>query len=396
MFKQEDLFYRNDESQREQLVFQASLRMDRHIPSEQRMKRVEEVMMQMSLWECRDTLIGIPGRIKGISGGETKRLAFACEVLTDPPLLFCDEPTTGLDSFMAQTIVSAMKDLSSMGKTIISTIHQPSSEVFALFDRVLLLSEGRLAYLGLTSDALKFFSGMGKTCPLNYNPADFFISTLAIKPGEEEESLAFTREICDTFEKSEDMRAIEEAAKNNMTSSDNVQEDDLKKTFCEQIPIFLREHLSGMYRCDTFFITKNIAELPMAIFMPFLFTAICYFLVNLNRDASAFFTITGVMILCGNVGYSFGGTIPPYFIWLRYISWFNYGFEALAIAQWKDITDIQCDVPYTCEPTGVKVIEDLGYDPDNLGFDFALLIVLLVAYRFLAYLLLLRRAYVGL
>ncbi|RXG68224.1 hypothetical protein Avbf_06376, partial [Armadillidium vulgare] len=56
-------------------------------------------------------------------------------------------------------------------------------------------------------------------------------------------------------------------------------------------------------------------------------------------------------------------TIPPYFIWLRYISWFNYGFEALAIAQWKDITDIQCDVPYTCEPTGVKVIEDLGYDP---------------------------------
>ena len=72
--------------------------------------------------------------MKGISGGEKRRLAFASEILTNPPLLFCDEPTSGLDSFMAQSLVESMKLLSSSGKTVICTIHQPSSQVFELFD----------------------------------------------------------------------------------------------------------------------------------------------------------------------------------------------------------------------------------------------------------------------
>jgi ABC-type multidrug transport system ATPase subunit len=96
--------------------------------------------------------------MKGISGGEMKRLAFACEILTDPPLLFCDEPTSGLDSFMAQNVVSVLKSLTDKGKTIIATIHQPSSEVFALFDRIMLLAEGRLAYMGPSAIAFDFFT----------------------------------------------------------------------------------------------------------------------------------------------------------------------------------------------------------------------------------------------
>lgn len=53
----------------------------------------------------------MPGRMKGLSGGEMKRLSFASEVLTDPPLMFCDEPTSGLDSFMAHQVVSVLKAL---------------------------------------------------------------------------------------------------------------------------------------------------------------------------------------------------------------------------------------------------------------------------------------------
>lgn len=72
--------------------------------------------------------------------------------------MFCDEPTSGLDSFMAQNVVSMMKSMAEQHKIIISTIHQPSSEVFAIFDRILLMAEGRVAFLGSTDDALKFFS----------------------------------------------------------------------------------------------------------------------------------------------------------------------------------------------------------------------------------------------
>lgn len=72
---------------------------------------------QLALSKCKNTVIGQPGRIKGLSGGEMKRLSFASEVLTDPPLMFCDEPTSGLDSFMAHQVVSVLKTLT--GKSIV-------------------------------------------------------------------------------------------------------------------------------------------------------------------------------------------------------------------------------------------------------------------------------------
>ena len=113
---------------REHLHFHAALRMDQHFSAEERGRLVEEVIHDLGLTACANTRIGDEKR-KGISGGEMKRLQFGCEVLTDPPLLFCDEPTTGLDSFMAGTVVGLMRDLAAKGKTILCTIHQPSSEV---------------------------------------------------------------------------------------------------------------------------------------------------------------------------------------------------------------------------------------------------------------------------
>lgn len=86
-----------------------------------------------------------------------KRLAFAAEVLTDPLLMFCDEPTSGLDSFMAQNTVSVLRAMAQKGKTIVCTIHQPSSELYAMFDRILLMAEGRTAFLGNARDAVSFF-----------------------------------------------------------------------------------------------------------------------------------------------------------------------------------------------------------------------------------------------
>ena len=79
------------------------------------------------------------------------------QIVTDPPLLFCDEPTSGLDSYIAEKIVRIMRDLASnQNKTIVCTIHQPSSQVFALFDDVVLLAEGQCAYLGTSKGALDF------------------------------------------------------------------------------------------------------------------------------------------------------------------------------------------------------------------------------------------------
>lgn len=78
-------------------------------------------------------------------------------MLTDPPLMFCDEPTSGLDSYMAQNVVSVLKSMATKGKTIICTIHQPSSEVYSMFDKILLLASGRTAFLGTPNEAIEFY-----------------------------------------------------------------------------------------------------------------------------------------------------------------------------------------------------------------------------------------------
>jgi len=135
-------------------------------------------------------LIGSPDTdIKGISGGEKRRLSFASEILTNPSILFCDEPTSGLDSFMAISIVESMKNLAKNGKTIICTIHQPSSEIFEMFDKVCFLTEGKLAFIGDKLLAHEFFESEGFKCPDKYNPADFFIKTLSIVPNYKSKSI---------------------------------------------------------------------------------------------------------------------------------------------------------------------------------------------------------------
>ncbi|XP_050723017.1 protein white-like isoform X2 [Eriocheir sinensis] len=200
--QQEDLFT-GVFTVEEQLNFNAQLRIGKDVPQSERKRRVAEVMTELGLNKCANTRIGIPGRIKGISGGEKKRLAFACEMITNPLLLLCDEPTSGLDSFMAQSVVRAMKRLTGLGKTVIATIHQPSSEVFAMFDRLLLLAEGRVAFQGTVEEAHIFFTRLERPCPSNYNPADHFIYSLAIRGGMEEECRQFVSHVCDSFRDAE-------------------------------------------------------------------------------------------------------------------------------------------------------------------------------------------------
>ena len=102
--------------------------------------------------------------------------------MTDPNILFCDEPTSGLDSFMAKTVVDVMRDMAARGKLIICTIHQPSSETFALFDKLYLLAGGGVVYSGPREDAPKYFATLGYPCPVTHNPADFLIRSLSINP----------------------------------------------------------------------------------------------------------------------------------------------------------------------------------------------------------------------
>ncbi|KAG6623514.1 ABC transporter-like protein [Phytophthora cinnamomi] len=184
---QEDLFH-STLTVKEHLALQARLRMSGSFSREQYLGRVATLLEEFGLAKSKDTLIG-GWMQRGISGGERKRLALATELLTNPSVLFADEPTSGLDSFMAKSVVQQLRRLAvHERRTVVATIHQPSSEVFALFDRLELLADGATIYQGKAEDVVEYFAKCGFECPTFMNPADFFMEKIVVVDADTDEA----------------------------------------------------------------------------------------------------------------------------------------------------------------------------------------------------------------
>ncbi|KAK1404946.1 ABC transporter domain-containing protein [Heracleum sosnowskyi] len=159
----------------ETLVFAAYLRLPGSMNLRQKNEKVDMIIKELGLERCRKTCIG--GEfIKGVSGGERKRTSIGYEILVDPSLLLLDEPTSGLDSTSANRLLLMLQDVAKAGRTIITTIHQPSSRMFHMFNRVLLLSEGYPVYYGKAKDAMDYFSSLHFIPEISMNPAEFLLN----------------------------------------------------------------------------------------------------------------------------------------------------------------------------------------------------------------------------
>lgn len=164
---------------RETLHFAAGLRLPSFLSHKQKIERAESVLLKLGLKDCADTLIG-NDLVKGISGGEKRRVSIAVQILTDPRVLLLDEPTSGLDAFTAFSIIEVLKSLATEGRTIIFSIHQPRSDMFKEFGGVLLLAKGGdVMYNGQASDMLSTLARQGHVCPESANPADFALDIVS-------------------------------------------------------------------------------------------------------------------------------------------------------------------------------------------------------------------------
>ncbi|KAJ3192916.1 ABC transporter G member 12 [Irineochytrium annulatum] len=170
----------------ETLRFYASLRLPSHFTHEQKEERIKFVMDKMHLNNCAKTRVGsIMSR--GLSTGERKRLNIAVELLPVKTVLFLDEPTTGLDSTTGREIISNILEAGRQRQlAVVATIHQPSYTILRQFDRLLLLTAGKVAYFGPTADAIAFFESQG--VDMDGNPAEVYAERLAASP---EESIKF-------------------------------------------------------------------------------------------------------------------------------------------------------------------------------------------------------------
>ncbi|VEV56887.1 ABC transporter G family member 2, putative [Plasmodium vinckei vinckei] len=142
---------------------------------------INSVLNIMDLSHVKHTIVG-NAFIRGISGGQRKRLSIATEILSNPPLLFMDEPTSGLDSAAALSLVECMQKMSRFSNTtILSSLHQPSSQIFEKFDKLIAINSGYIIYQGKTTDLNTYLKKIGFICPRGWNIADYLMEILAIK-----------------------------------------------------------------------------------------------------------------------------------------------------------------------------------------------------------------------
>ncbi|KXS19595.1 hypothetical protein M427DRAFT_41906 [Gonapodya prolifera JEL478] len=171
---------------RETLQYAAKLRLWNHDAAHQE-SRINNILQLLRLLDCANTVVG-DENIKGVSGGERRRLSIALTLLADPSVLILDEPTTGLDSLAARSVMVVLKDIcTKSGKTIICSLHNPSTEAFNMLDDVLLLARGgRVVYSGSTAGVSDFFASQDMPISQDENPADFIVDAMSIDMVSEE------------------------------------------------------------------------------------------------------------------------------------------------------------------------------------------------------------------
>eukprot|EP00871_Galdieria_phlegrea_P004491 jgi/Galph1/5042/GphlegSOOS_G56.1 len=209
---------------KEQIAMSAKLRLPNSLDKSTKQRRVEQ---------------------RGISGGERKRVSIGIELVTDPSLLFLDEPTSGLDAFNAQNVVQTLIRLAKNGRAVVMTVHQPRSDIFNLFDMLLLLSQGQVIYFGAAKDAISYFSRLGYQCPEHYNPADYFLDLISIdarNPQLERNSEARVSYLSRTYEEMSQVRgyAIKERTCDNFTKkrcTRQIERNEFHATNKEQMSI---------------------------------------------------------------------------------------------------------------------------------------------------------------
>jgi len=147
-------------SVRDMLMYTAELRLPTTLSATERRARVDEVLSTLGLEACANTVIGGPLQ-RGISGGQLKRTNIGLALITKPSVIFLDEPTSGLDSHMANEVAVSLAALAADGRTVVCTIHSPTSYAFSKFDDLIMLKQGRVAYHGPCDSVAGYLQ---KTC----------------------------------------------------------------------------------------------------------------------------------------------------------------------------------------------------------------------------------------
>jgi len=276
----------------EHLHFHAALRLS-SLSQAERNERVEETMAALGLTKIQNSRIGTQFS-RGLSGGEKRRVSIAVELLANLPVIIMDEPTSGLDSASAEDVVNALTAVAKSGVGVILSIHQPSSELFSRFDRLIVLSShGYTLYAGPRQDATEHFAAQGHVCPADYNPAEFLLLVAS------KASLSAEQKLAAAFASSaiaEEERALLQICKGSVATPDSFVASG-SASLCRQYLALARRGFTTSFRHPLLIGANFVAAVVMAVMVGGIYYQVTLDLPGAtNRGGVLFFSLTFFML----------------------------------------------------------------------------------------------------
>ncbi|KAJ0097097.1 hypothetical protein Patl1_27977 [Pistacia atlantica] len=328
----------------ETLMFSAKLRL--RLPEAELRSRVKSLIQELGLGPVATARVG-DDRVRGISGGERRRVSIGVDVIHDPRVLILDEPTSGLDSTSALQIIDMLKVMAeTRGRTIILSIHQPGFRIVKMFNSILMLANGSVLHHGTVDQLGVCLRTMGLQLPLHVNVVEYAIESIELieeqrkmlqqsKVADEEtiinvgidiprdfansrfqETIILTHRFSKNIFRTRELfacRTIQMLISGFVLGSifHNVKDDLLGAqekvglfafilTFLlscttEALPVFLQERdilmketSCGSYRISSYAIANGLVYLPFLLILAILFSIPLYWLVGLNPNFMAF------------------------------------------------------------------------------------------------------------
>lgn len=289
---------------KETLMLSAYFHSSASISLQAREDLVQTIMRELSLLKTENTILGNETR-RGVSGGEYKRVLIGKELIKKPQIILLDEPTSGLDSYQALSVMDTMKRLAQRGRIVITVIHQPRSSIFALFDRLLLLSDGQQVYFGPATDALGYFQSLGYQCPQHFNPADYFLDILSVETKTVEMEEASRSRISGfvqywklhrpTLVELENRRALPVVTSSKRYDSERLDAQAPSKacsSWCSDFAVLFRRSSQNIYRNYGALLIRGVTSLFFAILVSLIYRNLGYTQKDLqNRTGLLYFVL---------------------------------------------------------------------------------------------------------
>jgi ABC-type multidrug transport system ATPase subunit/ABC-type multidrug transport system permease subunit len=257
---------------REALVFSAFLRLPSDVPDSAKLSAVSECLNLLDLNPIADQII------RGSSTEQMKRVTIGVELAAQPSVLFLDEPTSGLDARSAKRIMDGVRRVADSGRTIVCTIHQPSQEVFQVFDRLLLLKRGgETVFYGDIGDEcvnlISYFEAMPNTTPIShgYNPATWMLECIGAGVGSSGAQSGSTPNFAELFKQSELKMSLDEAMKKDGVGLPSKELEPIKfsstyaATSAVQMRLLVKRFFDMYWRTASYNLTRLAISVMLAL-----------------------------------------------------------------------------------------------------------------------------------